>query len=109
MVSVMNEYVSKMNLVSDDVTKSIFQTSLIDQKNIVKSSVIIRANHYIVDIKLEKFSIEDAIKSMNCFMERTRYHYSSFFIRFNEGNLVRYRYASCKENRIGFYCDVVIS
>lgn len=109
MVSIMNEYVAKLNLLSDDVTKSIFQVALLDQTNVVKNSILIKSNHYIVDIKLEVFSVEEAIKIMNCFMERTRYHYSAYFIRFNEGNLVRYRYASCKENREGFYCDVVIS
>lgn len=109
MVSIMNEYIAKINLLSDDVTKSIFNAALLDQENVAKSSILIKSNRYIVDIKLDNFSIEQAIKVMNCFMERTRYHYSAYFIRFNEGNLVRYRYASCKENREGFYCDVIIS
>lgn len=109
MVSVMNDYVSKIELVTDDVMKSIFQNALLDQQNINKTNVMIRSNHYIVDIKMDNYTVENAINIMNCFMERTRFHYSSFFVRFNEGNLVRYRYASCKENRIGFYCDVIIS
>ncbi len=109
MVSIMNEYIAKINLLSDDVTKSIFHAALMNQENVAKSSILIKSNRYIVDIKLDSFSIEQAIKVMNCFMERTRYHYSAYFIRFNEGNLVRYRYASCKENREGFYCDVIIS
>ena len=57
---------------------------------------------------LEQYNVEDAIDVMNYFMEHSRYHYSSYYVRFNEGNMVRYRYASCKENREGFYCDVVI-
>lgn len=109
MVSIMNEYIAKINLLSDDVTKGIFSAALVDQENVAKNSILIKSNRYIVDIKLDSFSIEQAIKVMNCFMERTRYHYSAYFIRFNEGNLVRYRYASCKENREGFYCDVIIS
>lgn len=109
MVSIMNDYVAKMKLLSDDVTKSILNVSLADQSNIEKSNVLIKSNRYIVDIKLKDFSVENAVTVMNFFMERTRYHYSAYFIRFNEGNLVRYRYATCKENREGFYCDVVIS
>lgn len=109
MVSIMNEYVANINLVSDDITKSILHAALSDDKNVVKNSVLIKANHYLVDIKLEEFSVEQAIEVMDCFMERTRYHYSAFFVRFNEGSRVRYRYASCKEDREGFYCDIVIS
>ena len=109
MVCIMNDYVAKINLLSDDVTKSILNISLTDQPNIEKSNVLIKSNRYIVDIKLKEFSVENAVAVMNLFMVKTRYHYSAYFIRFNEGNLVRYRYATCKENREGFYCDVVIS
>lgn len=109
MVSVMNEYVSKIKLLADDVTKSILGAVLIEQPNIDKSSIIIKSNRYIVDIKLKEYSVEQAVRIMNHFMEGTRYHYSAYFIRFNEGNMLRYRYATCKENREGFYCDVIIS
>lgn len=109
MVSLMNEYIAKIKLLADDVTKSILSASLMEQPNVAKSNILIKSNRYIVDIRLEDFSIEEAIMIMNHFMECTRYHYSAFFIRFNEGNLVRYRYASCKENKEGFYCDVIIS
>lgn len=109
MVSVMNDYVAKIKLLSDDVTKGILNVSLADHSNVEKNSVLIKSNRYIVDIKLKDFSVENAVTIMNLFMERTRYHYSAYFIRFNEGSLVRYRYATCKENREGFYCDVVIS
>lgn len=108
MVSIMNDYVSKIHLQSDDMTKNILGAALFDLDGIQEKSIIIKSNRYIVDIKLETFSIEDATTVMNHFMERTRYHYSAYFVRFNEGNMVRYRYASCKENREGFYCDVMI-
>ncbi|MGN0155571.1 MAG: hypothetical protein ACI4A3_14050 [Lachnospiraceae bacterium] len=109
MVSVMNEYVSKIQLTADDVTKSILHAALLEQQAIAKDSILIKANKYIVDIRLKEFSVDLAVDVMNHFMECTRYHYSAYFIRFNEGNMVRYRYASCKENREGFYCDVIIS
>lgn len=109
MVSIMNEYISKINLSSNDVTKGILLAALTEQPNVSTSSVIVKPNCYQVDVKLVDYSLEAAIAVMNHFMEHTRYHYSAYFIRFNEGNMVRYRYASCREDKEGFYCDVVIS
>lgn len=109
MVSTMNDYVAKIKLLSDDVTKSILKVALDEQLTIKSSNVLIKSNRYIVDVKLKEFSVENAVVVMNLFMEKTRYHYSAYFIRFNEGTLVRYRYATCRENKEGFYCDVVIS
>ena len=109
MISVMNEYINQINLSSDDITKAVLDAALVEQKSIATHSILIKSNRYIVDIRLKEFSIENAVTTMNHFMENCRYHYSAFFIRFNEGNLVRYRFASCKENRDGFYCDVMIS
>lgn len=109
MVSVMNDYVNRIKLVSDDITKAIFETALNTQECIAKHSILIKSNRYIVDIHLKEFSVEQSVHVMNYFMENSRYHYSAYFIRFNEGNMVRYRYASCKETKEGFYCDVIIS
>lgn len=108
MVNIMNEYTSKIQLLVDDVTKNILKVPLREHSNIAESNVQIRANRYIVDIRLNQFSVEHAVAIMNQFMEHTRYHYSAYYIRFNEGNRVRYRYATCRENKQGFYCDVVI-
>lgn len=109
MVSIMNNYVSEINLSADVMTQGILNTALTEYSEINNSSVLIKSNRFIVDIHLHKFSIEDAAIIANDFMKKTGYHYSSFYIRFNEGNRVRYRYASCKENKEGFYCDIVIS
>lgn len=109
MVSVMNDYVSKIKLISDPLTQGILQTAVNEQSGIEKNTILVKNNRFIVDIHLNIFSIENAVDVVNYFMERTRYHYSALFIRFNEGNRVRYRYASCKEDKEGFYCDIVIS
>ena len=105
----MNEYANNLKLVSDDITKAIFDAALNGQESVEKHNILIKSNRYIVDIRLADFSIENAVAIMNSFMENSRYHYSAYYIRFNEGNMVRYRYASCKENKEGFYCDVIIS
>ena len=109
MVSIMNEYVSKINLTANAITQGILNTALSEQSEVEQSSVLIKSNRYIVDVHLKEFSVENAVSVINVFMDKTRFHYSAFFIRFNEGNRVRYRYASCKEDKDGFYCDVVIS
>ncbi len=108
MISIMNDYVAKIHLQSDDMTKNLLSAALMECNYIREKSIIIKGNRYIVDIQLEQYKVEHAIEVMNYFMEHSRYHYSSYYVRFNEGNMVRYRYASCKENREGFYCDVVI-
>ena len=109
MVSVMNEYLNKIHLTAGDVTKGILNTALQDLDDIERHSILVKSNRYIVDIKLKQYSVEKAVTIMNYFMEQTRYHYSAYFIRFNEGSMVRYRYATCKEDREGFYCDVIIA
>ena len=109
MVTIMNEYVSKLNLTTDEITRGILNTALSGQDKVEASSVLIKSNRYIVDIHLIDYSVDNAVEVINQFMESTRYHYSAFFVRFNEGSRVRYRYASCKEDKDGFYCDVVIS
>lgn len=108
MVSIMNDYVAKIQLQSDDMTKNLLNAALLNCPDIDEKSIILKGNRYIVDIKLSSYSVESAIAVMNYFMERSRYHYSSYYVRFNEGNMVRYRYATCKENKEGFYCDVMI-
>ncbi len=108
MVSIMNEYVANIQLLSDDMTKNLLNVALLDCTEIEEKSIILKGNRYIVDIKLGSFDVQKAILVMNRFMEHSRYHYSSYYVRFNEGNMVRYRYASCKENKEGFYCDVMI-
>ena len=108
MVNVMNEYISKINLSTDEVTRGILKVPLSGQKDLLENTILIKSNRYIVDIRMKHFAVDAAVSIMNHFMENTRYHYSAFYIRFNEGNMVRYRYATCRENRDGFYCDVVI-
>lgn len=109
MVSIMNDYVSKIILTANAMLQGVLQTALNEQENVDNSSIIIKSNRFIVDVHLTEFSIENAVKAADVFMEKTEFHYSAFYIRFNEGSRVRYRYASCKEDKEGFYCDIVIS
>ncbi len=109
MITYMNQYVDKIHLISDDITKNLFIAALRMDEAVEEFNVIIRNAKFIVDIKLKHYSIQQVTKTMNQFMEATRYPYSAFYLRFNEGSQIRYRYASCKEDKSGFYCDVIIS
>ncbi len=109
MVSILNQYVSNIELIYDDITKNIILAALKDNSDVDTVTVLIKNNKFIVDIHLKEFTIEHVTSTMNRLMDRTRFPYSAFFIRYNEGNQVRYRYATCKENKQGFYCDVVFN
>lgn len=109
MFSIMNSYVNNIKLQTDDVMKAVFNASLINIDAIDKFTIHIKSNRYVIDIHMKSFSIEGSSSIMNAIRLNCSYHYSSYYVRYNEGNLVRYRFASCKENKEGFYCDIVIS
>lgn len=109
MVTFMNQYISSIRLQSDDITKNILHNALMGNDNVQSISTIIRNSKFIVDIKLKDFSVDNAITLMNLYICNTSFPYSSLYLRFNEGNQIRYRYASCKENKEGFCCDIVFS
>ena len=96
MITFMNQYVAKINLISDDLLKNLLIAALRSKDNISDFSVIIRNRKFSVEIKLTTYSIEAVTKAMNAYIEETSYPYSAFYLRLNEGNQVRYRYASCK-------------
>lgn len=104
----MNQYINQIHLICDDITKHILQSSIANEDNLEKLSIIVNANKFLVDIQLRSFDVEKASQIMNTFVNKTHYSYSAYYTRFNEGNQVRYRYATCKENREGFYCDIII-
>lgn len=109
MITFMNQYVAKINLISDDLTKNLLIAALKMNDNVSDYSVIVRNHKFIVDIKLNIYTVEYVTKVMDGFVSETHYPYSSFYLRFNEGKQIRYRYASCKEDKEGFYCDIVFS
>lgn len=109
MITLMNQYLSNIILNSDDMMTNLLKAAVINCDLVQMINVTVRNNKYIVDIKLKDFSVENVTSTMNIFMEQTRYPYSSYYVRFNEGKQVRYRYGSCKEDKQGFYCDVVFS
>lgn len=108
MFRAINEYLSKVNIInSDDITNRI--NSFLDNEEEVSRHVVsLSFNRYIVDITLKEFGIDEATRIFNLFNYNVSYPYSSMHVRFNEGKCVRYRYITCKEDKDGFYCDIII-
>ena len=108
MYKVINEYLGKINLQSNE---HIYNKISEWAKNIpqVKScTVTVNFKRYVVDIRLDKYDIGSAAEIFQIFDRDISYPYSSMHVRYNEGECVRYRYATCKENKEGFYCDILI-
>ncbi len=109
MFRIMNEYLSKINLmVGDDIYRQI-EGFLRDEKDITKYSVNTNFNRYIIDVKLTDYSLEKAEDFYNRLSLKLSFPYSSMYLRYNEGDMVRYRFVTCKEDKSGIYADIVIS
>ena len=65
MTNIINQYLAQINLTTDDMTKNLLITSVDGHESVRSVSVIIRNNKYIVDIRLKRFSMEEATTVMN--------------------------------------------
>ena len=104
-----NEYLGRINLVLDQnvVDKGVDMTH--DDENTVSVTVNVSFNKYIVDIRLKEFSVELADQLFRKLVTESAYPYSHISIRYNENTRVKYRFATCKEDKSGVYMDVVYS
>ncbi len=109
MFRIMNNYMREMKLIVNSDIESNMRKFLEKNKTVENYCITVNFNRYIVDIKLAKYSVDSAEEHFNDFIKTVKYPYSDMSVRYNEGKLVRYRYASCKENKEGFYCDIVYS
>lgn len=109
MFRVINEYLGKVNLQANDEIYGLIKNCLDECKNVKLHTVTVNFHRYVVDIKLKKYSVEEAVKVFNYFNNIVSYDYSSMHVRFNEGKCVRYRYITSKEDKNAFYCDIIIS
>lgn len=109
MYRVINKYMENINLIANDDIYNRLMNFLKTAQDIKKYSVTVSFNRYVVDIKLENYSVERAADIFQLFSAKVSYAYSSMHLRFNEGKCVRYRYITCMENKKGFYCDIIFS
>ncbi len=109
MFRVINEYMNKVNLRSEKEIYDRLNTYLSSCKDIDYYTVTVNHNIYVVDIKVDNFTLELAEKLFGDFNKNISYPYSALYLRFNEGKCVRYRYITSQENKDAFYCDIIIS
>lgn len=107
MFRVMNTYMKDMKLHVDDAFYKTITTALEKRNNIGSYCITVNFNRYIIDIKLKKFTVEKAMEEYQHMSTMIACPYSQMSVRYNEGNAVRYRFATCKENKEGYYCDII--
>lgn len=109
MFKIMNNYMREVKLVVSPDIENSMKRFLENNNNVERYCITVNFNRYIVDIKLIDYSVYNAEIQFNDFIRIIKYPYSDMSVRYNEDKLVRYRYISCKENKEGFYCDIVYS
>ena len=109
MFRAINEYMAKLNIVTDDGIRCLMDGYLSDNEDIQNYSINVYYNRYVVDIHLKDYSVDRADKMFREFVFETAYPYSHVSVRYNEGKRVRYRYVTCKEDKTGVYIDFIVS
>lgn len=109
MYRLMNEYMKNMQLEINPEVECLLNYTLASMKKVERYCVTVNYNRYVVDVKLKDCCLEQALEAFDYLIAKIRYPYSSMYVRYNEGSVVRYRFASCKENKKGYYCDIVFS
>lgn len=107
MYKIINEYMSKINMTANDEITNRISNCLREHKGVRNYTLSVNYNHYILDIRIHDYSVEHAVQVFYDFQNTVAYPYSSLHVRFNEGQCVRYRFLTCKENKDGFYCEIV--
>lgn len=109
MFRVINEYMTKVKLCSNENIYRRLDSYLNECDDVEYHNVKVSHNIYVVNIKLKEYTISAAEKLFCDFNYNIAYPYSALYVRFNEGSCVRYRYLTSKENKDAFYCDIIIS
>ncbi len=109
MFRAVNEYMAKLNIVTDDTVFEKMNSFLEKNSKVESFAININFNRYIVDVKMKKYSVDNADKLFRKFVEATAYPYSHVSVRYNEENRVRYRFVTCQENKTGVYMDIIFS
>lgn len=109
MFRAINEYMAKLNIITDDSIKNLMDEYLSKNDHILNYSINVYYNRYVVDIRIKDYSVELADVIFREFVLYTAYPYSHVSVRYNEGKRVRYRYVTCKEDKTGVYIDFIVS
>lgn len=107
MYKIINEYMSKINMLANEEITNCISECLNNHQSVRDFTLSVNFNHYILDIRINDYSVENAAKVFADIQNDISYPYSALHVRFNEGQCVRYRYITAKENKDGFYCDII--
>lgn len=107
MYKVINEYMSKVKLQSNQEIHDTLTDILQKIDAIKRFSVSVHFNQYVIDIKLKEYSVENAAEVFEELHGMIAYSHSCLHVRFNEGKCVRYRFLTSKENKEALYCDFI--
>ncbi|MBR6172920.1 MAG: hypothetical protein IKQ49_07070 [Eubacterium sp.] len=109
MYRVMNEYLAKVKVEIDESFSRKMDLFLSDCREVEKYCINVNYNKYVVDVHLKKFSVERADKVFLLLTAELAYPYSHMSLRYNEGEVVRYRFVTCNEEKRAFYMDLILS
>ena len=109
MYKIMNAYMSKVQLQTGPELQLSLCVFVISIKEIKSFSVTEHFKQFAIDMKLESFSVDRAAAVFHELHGKNASPYSAFYVRFNEGRCVRYRFITCKEDKQGIYCDFIFS
>ncbi len=109
MFRILNEYLSHIKLEAGDEMYREMKLWLEHDETYTKAVITVSFNRYIVDLKMAEYSVEGAEKAFQIFADRFTFPYSRMSVRYNEGKRIRYRLATCKEDKTGVCMDVIFS
>lgn len=107
MFRAMNDYMKEIKLQVSEQFYNTIKACLEKDETVASYCITVNFNRYIIDIKLKDFSIDQAGHTYRKLICQIACPYSELSVRYNEGKAVRYRYATCTENKSGYYCDIV--
>ena len=108
MFRVLNEYIGRLTLQLDDDLIHKVEEVIMEDESTKTVTINVSFNKYIVDVRMKDFSVEEADRAFRDMAGAVAYPYSHISVRYNEEARVRYRFASCKEDKTGTYMDVII-
>lgn len=109
MFRVLNEYIGRLTLQLDDDLIHKVEEVIMEDESTKTVTINVSFNKYIVDVRMKDFSVDEADRAFRDLAEEVAYPYSHISVRYNESSRVKYRFATCKEDKTGIYMDVVYS
>ena len=100
MFRIINQYLSVVNVSADQNFKATTEIFLSDRKDIKKFCINENYNKYIIDIKMDKYSVESADELFRELVKAVEFSYSSIFVRYNEAISIIHKVQSFKEKTV---------